>query len=90
MPSECRHGKIFDWGDFGGEDFAPETCDECDDSSVNVFRVREMLPVLRALKPFVVGRMGEKTNGSSSRRRELWFDRVMDGLEVVLRKAGDE
>lgn len=30
MPTECEHGKILDWGDFGGPDSTPQDCDECE------------------------------------------------------------
>lgn len=30
LPAECEHGRIFDWGDFGGEDSQPESCPDCD------------------------------------------------------------
>ena len=30
MPMECEHGKVYDWGDFGGDDAEPEPCPACD------------------------------------------------------------
>lgn len=30
MPTECEHGRIRDWGDFGGHDPKPQPCDVCD------------------------------------------------------------
>lgn len=30
MPTECPHGKVVDWGDFGGHDPKPQPCDVCD------------------------------------------------------------
>lgn len=36
MPTECPHGTIIDWGDFGPDDGQPETCDECDLRSMTV------------------------------------------------------
>ena len=27
LPSECDHGTIYDWGDFGGPDTKPEVCE---------------------------------------------------------------
>ena len=30
MPVECIHGKILDWGDFGGDDAQPQPCDACE------------------------------------------------------------
>lgn len=29
MPTECPHGKVVDWGDFG-DDWEPQACDACD------------------------------------------------------------
>lgn len=31
MPTECRHGRIIDWGDFGPDD--PEHCPDCESRS---------------------------------------------------------
>ena len=30
MPMECPHGKVKDWGDFGGHDSEPQPCEVCD------------------------------------------------------------
>lgn len=30
IPTECPHGKIIDWGDFGPDDGLTEGCDVCD------------------------------------------------------------
>jgi hypothetical protein len=37
MPSECEHGRIFDWGDFGGEDSQPEDCLDCSKAPTSVW-----------------------------------------------------
>lgn len=29
LPYECEHGRILDWGDFGGEGSLPEECEKC-------------------------------------------------------------
>lgn len=39
MPVECEHGKILDWGDFGGDDAVPEPCDTCDNPPKPVGRI---------------------------------------------------
>ena len=29
MPTECEHGVVLDWGDFGGEDSRGDECSQC-------------------------------------------------------------
>ena len=30
LPTECEHGNVVDWGDFGPDDRDEPTCDECE------------------------------------------------------------
>jgi hypothetical protein len=36
MPTECEHGNVIDWGDFGPEDGPLPECPECEDRSALV------------------------------------------------------
>jgi hypothetical protein len=43
LPSECEHGKVYDWGGFGGDDESspPEFCGECPPATKPPKRTRQ-------------------------------------------------
>lgn len=43
MPVECEHGRILDWGDFGGEDSKPETCETCEACDADLYLLPDLI-----------------------------------------------